>query len=127
MTDSDDGCAIGDLGWTSNPSTDQDADGCHDAGEDADDDGDVVLDAADNCPATPNTSQADTDRDSEGDACDTSSVPDLDGDGVPDATDNCIVTPNAGQGNQDSDGFGDAAIPTTMQTAWMIRRNRRCA
>jgi hypothetical protein len=35
-----------------------------------DSDGDGVLDATDNCPATPNTDQADGDRDGVGNACD---------------------------------------------------------
>ncbi len=37
---------------------------------DPDDDGDTVLDGADNCPLTSNTNQTDTDADTVGDACD---------------------------------------------------------
>jgi Tol biopolymer transport system component len=40
-----------------------------------DTDGDRVADAADNCPADPNTDQADADSDGVGDACDADSAP----------------------------------------------------
>jgi hypothetical protein len=50
---------------------------------DTDDDGDGVLDDADNCPLVSNPSQLDTDADGQGDACDT----DDDNDGVPDLAD----------------------------------------
>jgi len=38
-------------------------------------DRDIVLDASDNCPGTPNDSQTDTDGDLLGDACDPTPVP----------------------------------------------------
>ncbi len=50
---------------------------------DVDEDG--VPDAEDNCPTTSNEDQLDTDKDGEGDACDT----DDDNDGVPDTKDAC--------------------------------------
>ena len=52
-----------------------------------DTDGDGVLDSApDNCPTVPNSDQANTDGDSEGDACDS----DDDNDGLTDEVpDNC--------------------------------------
>jgi hypothetical protein len=45
--------------------------------KDADGDGDGVVDASDNCPNVANASQADLDKDGQGDACDA----DIDGDG----------------------------------------------
>ncbi|MDP2691646.1 MAG: LamG-like jellyroll fold domain-containing protein [bacterium] len=56
---------------------DEDCDGLTDAAdtaECADTDNDGVLDNADNCPLTPNPSQADADEDGAGDACDTLTV-----------------------------------------------------
>ena len=48
---------------------DNDLDGQVD--ETCDADGDGVIDAADNCPAVANSNQTNTDRDAQGDACDT--------------------------------------------------------
>jgi hypothetical protein len=42
--DSIDFCPKGDLGWTSDSSTDYDGDGCQDAVEDIDDDNDGISD-----------------------------------------------------------------------------------
>lgn len=63
--------------------------------DDSDRDGDVVVDAVDNCPATPNPDQADLDGDGGGDACDV----DDDADGVADEVEQ--AAPNGGDGNFD--------------------------
>ena len=43
-------CSRGNLGWTSNNTTDHDTDGCQDSLEDSDDDNDGVIDSTDSCP-----------------------------------------------------------------------------
>jgi hypothetical protein len=111
----------------------------------ADQDGDGIIDSADNCPATSNPAQTDSDADGLGDACDNCPVTpnadqaDTDGDGVGDACDNCVTRPNprvtpdaasylatnpwatltGGQRDDDHDGFGnkcDAKFPGTLGT-----------
>ena len=81
-----DGDGVGDNGdaFPADPAeaVDTDLDGIGD-NADTDDDGDGVLDDADNCPLVSNPSQLDTDADGQGDACDT----DDDNDGVPDLAD----------------------------------------
>jgi len=72
--------------------TDTDSDGLGDACDD-DDDGDTVLDGADNCPLATNALQHDLDDDGLGDVCDD----DLDGDGYANASDNCPDVANPGQ------------------------------
>ena len=82
------------------PDTDQDGDAdC----VDLDDDGDGVVDAADNCALIKNASQTDSDGDGQGDLCDT----DVDNDGAPNASDNCPTTTNGTQLDTDVDGKGD--------------------
>ena len=69
-----------------------------------DGDGDLIADAADNCPGIANTDQANADTDALGNACDD----DDDNDGLADAADNCPVDSNADQLDTDADGQGDA-------------------
>lgn len=78
-----------------------------------DSDGDTVFDNQDNCPAVPNTDQANADSDSTGDVCDTCTDTDADGFGNPGfpanscAADNCPTTSNTNQANFDGDAQGD--------------------
>src|SRR4051794_30761430 len=70
----------------------------------ADTDGDGITDDVDNCPATPNASQADLDGDHIGNPCD----PDRDGDGYANAGD--AFPDNASEhADADFDGIGDNA------------------
>jgi hypothetical protein len=76
-------------------------------------DGDGVVE--DNCPETPNASQANLDGDTRGDACD----PDDDGDGVPDAEDVDPLDPSLTRRDVEVVGFAwpwDA--PATTYVTW---------
>jgi hypothetical protein len=79
----------------------------------ADDDGDDIGDAVDNCPFLSNADQADVDSDGFGDVCDncpltsTPTQEDLDADGYGTACDNCPNAENPSQADTDSDGIGD--------------------
>jgi len=72
-----------------------------------DNDGDLIRDDEDNCPAVWNPSQADADIDGIGDACD----PDNDNDGVLNASDNCEFVANPDQTDANQNGIGDACDP----------------
>ena len=70
----------------------------------------------DNCAATSNANQLDTDNDGLGDVCDAidDSIVILDGDadGIEDSLDNCAATSNADQLDTDNDGLGDVCDTT---------------
>ena len=90
--------AVG-LGWG-----DANCDGIEDPPNLPDPDADGVPAPRDNCPNTPNPTQADTDGDKLGDACD----PDQDNDAVLNSVDNCPFTPNPNQRDWNANGRGDA-------------------
>jgi hypothetical protein len=77
-----------------------------------DTDGDGWADDADNCPTVYNPSQADSNQDGVGDACEPQPPPppplDSDGDGIPNISDNCPFQPNPDQTDGDGDMVGDA-------------------
>ena len=78
-------------------------------GDDADFDGDGVVDFEDNCVYVENADQAQTMGQAPfepGDAC----FGDTDGDGVDDADDNCLIAPNPDQEDANNDGLGDACV-----------------
>ncbi len=113
--------------------SDRDGDGLSNADENAlatdpdavDSDDDGTNDGADNCPATPNSDQANTDGDTKGNACDAdddndgvldgddafpedaNESADSDSDTIGDNADNCPVTANQDQADADNDGVGD--------------------
>jgi hypothetical protein len=80
-------------------------------------DSDGMNDDLDNCPANPNTNQADADGDGIGDVCD--SCTDIDGDGFGNPgfpsnacpLDNCPDTYNVAQADADADCMGDVCDP----------------
>ena len=79
------------------------ADNCeYFANDQADVDGDGAGDECDNCLTTPNPSQANSDNDPEGDACD----PDDDNDMLADGDDNCPQEYNPRQIDNDGNGVG---------------------
>ncbi len=109
--DAADGATASNKGWTSDggagaPGVDYDNDGCRDAGEDTDDDGDAVADTTDKCDPdaldgdaalasvkgwTSDLGTGSPGLDYDGDGCKDSESEDLDddGDGITDLTDKC--------------------------------------
>lgn len=77
--------------------------------QDADTDGDGILNSADNCPYSFNPEQEDLDVDGKGDACDD----DIDGDDVLNMVDNCVTMANPDQTDANADGIGDACQDLT--------------
>ena len=85
----------------------------------ADTDGDGVSDAQDNCPATFNSDQLDTDSDGIGNNCDS----DDDNDGILDIADNCSLVYNPSQEDRDSDGLGDVCDLMDLNVSQVITPN----
>jgi hypothetical protein len=82
--------------------------------DNADADGDGVLDLHDDCPLTYDPVQWDRDGDGIGDACDS----DADGDGLPDPPSAwCPNDPNPAQPDADRDGLGDACDACPLDPA----------
>ncbi len=75
--------------------------------EGEDEDGDGVADLCDNCPATPNPDQLNSDWDEVGDACDD----DKDDDGYLDVDDLCPLVYHPLAEDADGDGIGDVCDP----------------
>ncbi|MBL90202.1 MAG: hypothetical protein CMH56_00120 [Myxococcales bacterium] len=108
--DDEDDCPLGHTDWTPFTTTDYDADGCFDDGEDLDDDNDGVPDVIDGCPygAKNWTSDVTTDYDSDGCKDDLFEDLDDDDDGITDAVDKCQqgIPGWVSNGEEDYDGDG---------------------
>lgn len=77
-----------------------------------DSDSDGVCDAEDNCPLLPNATQADSDDNGVGDACEITIIADADGDGVEYDADLCAGTTD--YATVDNDGCSDAQRDTNQ-------------
>lgn len=109
----DDNCPHDADPWSSNPTTDYDADGCLDEGNDDDDDGDGVDDDEDVCPyGARNWEDNASEVDHDGDGCaDGLEDDDDDNDGLLDPVDGCprgVLGPAAAGQDRDGDGCIDA-------------------
>ena len=103
-----DACSVGEKGWTSNPSTDNDGDGCRDVSEDDDDDNDKVPDTADSCSSGDTGWISNASNDIDGDGCrDVSEDDDDDNDRVPDTADSCSLGETGWTSNVSDDNDGD--------------------
>jgi hypothetical protein len=91
ILDEGDYCPDGAIGWKSNMTSDYDADGCQDSGEDDDDDNDGIVDSSDSCPKGDLVwiSSFSTDYDSDG-CQDSDEDDDDDDDGIVDSSDSCL-------------------------------------
>ena len=107
ISDADDDCSTGDLGWTSSSSTDYDTDGCQDSGEDLDDDNDGYGDQNEiDCNSDSldsNSTPIDTDADSVCDYVDD----DDDDDGLTDVNENDLYNTDPLDNDTDDDGLSD--------------------
>ncbi len=133
LDDEGDDCPTGETGWTSNPLTDNDMDGCRDAGEDTDDDNDKVLDLMDTgmvdgrecrlyedcdddgvdddseqCRDGETNWESNSSSDNDMDGCrDAGEDTDDDNDKVEDGSDKCSVGETGWMSNGSSDNDGD--------------------
>lgn len=101
INNANDLCPTGITGWTSNSTTDNDADGCRDSDEDLDDDNDGFSDTDELAAGTNPLDNNDFPIDKS----------DSDYDGVPDYLDNCPSVSNSDQLDFDGDTLGDACDP----------------
>jgi len=116
LLDASDDCPAGDTGWTSDSSTDHDADGCQDSDEDTDDDNDSIADAYDDCATgdTGWTSDSSTDHDTDG-CQDSAEDTDDDGDGVTDASDSCPTGETGWTSDSTTDNDADGCKDSTTE------------
>mgnify|MGYP003681986707 CR=1 FL=1 len=104
-----DDCTPGEIGWTSAPNTDFDADGCRDISEDFDDDEDGIMDLYDECEKGSVGWISTLENDENQDGCEDV---DTDGDGFVDQLDKCPGLSDD-QSDLDGDGIGDACDDDT--------------
>ena len=113
ISDTSDGCPVGELGWASNSTTDHDLDGCEDdSNEDMDDDNDGLSDSVDDCFRGDLNWTSNSTTDHDGDGCqDVGEDPDDDNDSVDDDDDSCskgnLSWTSGPSTDHDSDGCRD--------------------
>lgn len=109
IPDIEDSCPNSDSGYTSNPQTDHDSDGCYDPREDSDDDEDGIADILDRCSKGEILWNSSSITDYDGDGChDNNEDLDDDNDGVLDGEDACPYStlPFVSSSFTDHDGDG---------------------